>query len=137
MNEETVRRVLAEHIESPVEVGSYRGIEGLWVKVRLDPRIENTMRPTSLSLSGATVDEMKVRFVATTADRDVVMDALADIEALTPSDGEVSAENHELSEADELWPHIYYENLALSEAADCLEIIEDEPLPTYRRPGET
>jgi hypothetical protein len=132
MNEETVRRVLAEHIDSPVEVGSYRGIDGMWVKVRLDPRIENTMRPTSLSLSGATVDEMKVRFVATTAEKDAVMAALAEIEALTPADGEVSAENHELSEADELWPHIYYENLALSEAADCLEIIEDEPLPTYR-----
>ena len=136
MNEETVRRVLAEHIESPIEVGSYRGIDGLWVKIRLDPRIENTMRPTSLSLSGSMVDEMKVRFVATTADRDVVMDALAEIEALTPSDGEVSAENHELSEDDELWPHIYYENLALSEAADCLEIIEDEPLPTYRETAE-
>jgi hypothetical protein len=136
MNEETVRRVLAEHIESPIEVGSYRGIDGLWVKIRLDPRIENTMRPTSLSLSGSMVDEMKVRFVATTADEDVVMDALAEIEALTPSDGEVSAENHELSEDDELWPHIYYENLALSEAADCLEIIEDEPLPTYRETAE-
>ena len=136
MNEETVRRVLAEHIDSPVEVGSYRGIDGMWVKVRLDPRIENTMRPTSLSLSGATVDEMKVRFVATTAEKDAVMAALAEIEALTPADGEVSAENHELSEADELWPHIYYENLALSEAADCLEIIEDEPLPTYRETQE-
>ena len=136
MNEETVRRVLEEHIDSPIEVGRYRGIDGLWVKIRLDPRIENTMRPTSLSLSGATVDEMKVRFVAATADRESVMEALADIEALTPADGEISAENHELSAADEFWPHIYYETLSLSEAADCLEIIEDEPLPTYRRPAE-
>jgi hypothetical protein len=132
MNEETVRQVLAEHVDSPVDVGSYRGIDGVWVKVRLDPRIENTMRPTSLSLSGATVDEMKVRFVATTAEKQLVIDALTEIESLTPSDGEVSAENHDLSEANELWPHIYYENLALSEAADCLGIIEDEPLPTYR-----
>jgi hypothetical protein len=131
MNEETVRAVLAEHVDSPIEVGSYRGIDGVWVKIRLDPRIENTMRPTSLSLSGPMVDEMKVRFVATTAEKATVMDALASIEELTPADGEVSAENHELSEADELWPHIYYENLPLSEAANCLGIIEDEPLPTY------
>jgi hypothetical protein len=134
MDEQTVRRVLADHVESPVEVGSYRGIDGLWVKIDLDPRIENTMRPTSLSLSGATVEEMKVRFVATTAAQETVVDALTDIEALTPAEGEVSAENHELSAADELWPHIFYENLALSEAADCLETIEDEPLPTYRPP---
>jgi hypothetical protein len=59
------------------------------------------------------------------------MDALTSIEVLTPADGEVSAENHELSEVDELWPHIYYEKLPLSEAAKCLGIIEDEPLPTY------
>jgi hypothetical protein len=131
MNEETVRRVLSEHVDSPMEVGSYRGIEGIWVKIDLDPRIENTMRPTSLSLSGATVEEMKVRFVATTADSERVLADLADIEALTPADGEVSAENHDLSAADEFWPHIFYENLALSEAADCLEIIEDEPLPSY------
>ncbi|MEF8785069.1 MAG: hypothetical protein V5A45_03985 [Haloarculaceae archaeon] len=131
MNEETVRTVLAEHVDSPIEVGSYRGIDGVWVKIRLDPRIENTMRPTSLSLSGPMVDEMKVRFVATTAGKDTVMDALASIEELTPADGEVSAENHELSEVDELWPHIYYEKLPLSEAAKCLGIIEDEPLPTY------
>ena len=131
MNEETVRRVLSEHVDSPMEVGSYRGIEGIWVKIDLDPRIENTMRPTSLSLSGATVEEMKVRFVATTADPERVLADLADIEALTPADGEVSAENHDLSAADEFWPHIFYENLALSEAGDCLEIIEDEPLPSY------
>ncbi len=131
MNEETVRRVLSEHIDSPIEVGSYRGIDGVWVKIRLDPRIENTMRPTSLSLSGSLVEEMKVRFVATTAEEGVVISALADIEALTPAEGEVSAENHELSEDDELWPHIYYENLPLSEAANSLGIIEDEPLPNY------
>jgi hypothetical protein len=132
MDEETVQQVLADRIDSPIEVGSYRGIDGVWVKVRLDPRIDNTMRPTSLSLSGATVNEMKVRFVATTADCEAVLDALADIEAETPADGEVSAENHELSEGEELWPHIYYENLALSEAAECLARIESADLPTYR-----
>ena len=131
MNEETVRRVLTDHVDSPVEVGSYRGIDGVWAKIDLDPRIDNSMRPTSLSLTDAVVDEMKVRFVATTAPEAAVMETLTAIEAKTPADGEVSAENHELSEGSELWPHIYYEDLALSEAAKCLEIIEEEDLPVY------
>ena len=135
MSEETVRTVLTQHLDSPVEVGTYRGIDGVWAKVELDPRIDNSMRPTSLSCTGTVVDEMKVRFVATTVDRERVIDTLETLEALTPSAGEVSAENHELSEADELWPHILYENLALSEAAKCLEILEDEPLPTYLDDG--
>jgi len=131
MHESTVQTVLAEHIDSPIEVGSYRGIDGVWVKIRLDPRIDNSMRPTSLALSGSVVDEMKIRFVATTADKAAVVAELAEIEALTPAEGTVSAENHDLSAVDELWPHIYYEDVALSAAADCLGIIEDEPLPTY------
>jgi hypothetical protein len=136
MNEETVRRVLTDHVDSPVEAGSYRGIGGIWAKVDLDPRIDNSMRPTSLSLTGSVVDEMKVRFVATTAPEAAAIETLSAIEELTPADGEVSAENHELSDGEELWPHIYYEDLALSEAATCLEIIEDEDLPVYERTGE-
>jgi hypothetical protein len=131
MSEETVRNVLTEALDSPVEVGSYRGIDGVWAKVELDPRIVNSTRPTSLSCSGTTVDEMKVRFVATTADRESVVGTLADLEAVTPARGEVSAENHRLSERDELWPHILYEGLALSEAVRCLRAIENESLPTY------
>lgn len=131
MNEETVRRVLTDHVDSPVEVGSYRGIGGMWAKIHLDPRIDNSMRPTSLSLTDAVVDEMKVRFVATTAPETAVVETLGAIEAKTPAAGAVSAENHDLSEGSELWPHIYYENLALSEAAACLERIESEDLPVY------
>jgi hypothetical protein len=131
MSAETVRNVLVDRLDSPVEVGTYRGVEGIWAKIELDPRIENDMRPTSLACTGTTVDEMKVRFVATTADRERVVDALADLEGRTPAEGEVSAENHDLSDDDELWPHILYTNLALSEAARCLRIIEAEPLPTY------
>ena len=137
MNEETVRRVLTDHVDSPVEVGSYRGIDGVWAKIELDPRIDNSMRPTSLSLTDAVVDEMKVRFVATTAPEVAVIETLAAIEAKTPADGDVSAENHELSEGSELWPHIYYENLALTEAAECLEIIENEDLPVYEEREES
>ncbi|MEF8979267.1 MAG: hypothetical protein V5A39_10410 [Haloarculaceae archaeon] len=131
MTEETVRKVLTQALDSPVEVGSYRGIDGVWAKVNLDPRIENSTRPTSLSCSGTTVDEMKVRFVATTASEEAVLEMLRDLEAVTPASGEVSAENHRLSEGDELWPHILYEELALSEAVKCLRAIETEPLPTY------
>jgi hypothetical protein len=79
---------------------------------------------------------MKVRFVATRAPEAAVMETLGAIEAKTPADGEVSAENHELSEGSELWPHIYYENLALTEAAACLEIIENEDLPVYETEDE-
>jgi len=131
MDEETVRRVLTDHVNSPVEVGTYRGVDGLWAKVELDPRIDNSMRPTSLSCSGSVVDEMKVRFVATTAPKAAVLATLRDIEAKTHVEGAVSAENHELSEGEELWPHIYYEGLALSEAAKALSVIEGEDLPTY------
>lgn len=134
MNEETVRNVLTQHVDSPVEVGSYRGIDGIWAKVELDPRIDNSMRPTSLTITGSVVEEMKVRFVATTADEAAVIETLSAIEETTPAEGEVSAENHELSEGDELWPHIFYENLALSEAAKCLERIEAADLPTYGEP---
>lgn len=131
MTEETVRTVLRQALDSPVEAGSYRGIDGVWAKVELDPRIENSTRPTSLSCSGTTVDEMKVRFVATTADEEAVIETLRDLEAVTPASGEVSAENHTLSAGEELWPHILYEGLALSEAVKCLRAIEKEPLPTY------
>ena len=132
MNADTVRKVLTQALDSPVEVGEYRGIDGVWATIGLDPRIENSTRPTSLSCSGSTVDEMKVRFVATTADEEAVVETLRNLEALTPAEGDVSAENHTLSADDELWPHILYEQLALSEAAKVLQAIEDEPLPTYR-----
>lgn len=131
MSAETVRKILTRTLDSPVEVGTYRGVEGIWAKVELDPRIDNSMRPTSLACTGTAVDEMKVRFVATTADSAAVVETLAELEALTPADGEVSADNHELSATDELWPHIFYEDLALSEAVACLEVLEDEPLPSY------
>jgi len=131
MSEETVREVLTDRLDSPVEVGSYRGIGGLWAKVELDPRIENSMRPTSLSLDGTLVEEMKVRFVATTAAGETVREHLHDLEASTPAEGLVAADDHDLADGDELWPHIYYEGLALSEAARCLEILEAEPLPSY------
>ena len=131
MSADTVRDVLEGRLDSPVEVGTYRGVDGIWAKVELDPRIDNDMRPTSLSCSGTTVDEMKVRFVATTGDKETVFAALAHLEARTPAPGEVSAENHDLSADDELWPHIFYENLALSEAGRCLEVLEAEPLPNY------
>lgn len=131
MSEETVRAVLHSRLDSPTEVGSYRGVEGTWAKVELDPRIENDMRPTSLSCTGTTVDEMKVRFVATTGDPETATAALSRLEARTPARGAVSAENHDLSAADEYWPHIFYESLALSEAVECLEVLESEPLPTY------
>jgi len=136
MNEETVRQVLSKHVDSPVEAGTYRGVGGTWAKVKLDPRIDNSMRPTSLSCTGSVVDEMKVRFVATTAPKAAVLKTLGEMEATTPADGEVSAENHDLSEGEELWPHIYYEDLALSEAAKCLEIIENEDLPVYEASEE-
>jgi hypothetical protein len=136
MNEETVRQVLTEHVDSPVEVGTYRGVDGLWAKVELDPRIDNSMRPTSLSCTGSVVDEMKVRFVATTAPASAVVETLGAMEAKTPADGEVSAENHDLADGEELWPHIYYVDLALSEAAACLEIIENEDLPVYETSEE-
>lgn len=128
---ETVRKTLQDRLESPVEVGSYRGVEGTWAKVELDPRIDNDMRPTSLSLTGTTVDEMKVRFVATTGDRETAVAALSRLESRTPATGVVSAENHDLSESDEFWPHIFYENLTLSEAVRCLEVLEGEALPGY------
>jgi hypothetical protein len=131
MTEETVRNVLTQALDSPVEVGTYRGIDGVWAKIELDPRIENSTRPTSLSCSGTTVDEMKIRFVASTADERAVLGELRELEAVTPAEGEVSAENHTLSEGDELWPHILYEGLALSEAVRCLRAIENEPLPRY------
>jgi hypothetical protein len=132
MSAETVRKALTGKFDSPVEVGTYRGVDGVWAKVELDPRIDNSMRPTSLACDGTTVEEMKVRFVATTAARATVLATLEDLAALTPAAGEVSAENHDLSAADELWPHIRYEGLALSEAATCLAILEAEPLPAYR-----
>jgi hypothetical protein len=131
MSAETVRKVLENRLESPVEVGTYRGVEGVWAKVELDPRIDNSMRPTSLACDGTTVEEMKVRFVATEADEDVVLEALEALAAKTPAAGEVSAENHDLSEGEELWPHILYEHLALSEAAKVLATLEAEPLPSY------
>jgi hypothetical protein len=120
-----------------VEVGTYRGVDGVWAKVELDPRIDNSMRPTSLSCSGSVVEEMKVRFVATTAPKSAVVETLGAMEAKTPADGEVSAENHDLADGEELWPHIYYEDLALSEAAACLEIIENEDLPVYEASEES
>ena len=131
MSEETVRTVLTDAVESPVEVGTYRGVDGVWVKADLDPRVDNSMRTTSLALTGTTVDELKVRFVATTAPRETVLEALADIEAATQPDGTVSAENHDLATGEEVWPHILYENLALSEAVSCLRAIEEKPLPTF------
>jgi len=136
MDEETVRRVLTDHVNSPVEVGTYRGVDGVWAKVELDPRIDNSMRPTSISCSGSVVDEMKVRFVATTAPKSAVIETLRAMEAETNADGEVSAENHDLAEGQELWPHIYYEDLALSEAAKVLSVIEGEDLPTYEQSDE-
>ena len=132
MSEAIVRKVLTRELDSPVEVGTYRGADGVWAKVELDPRIDDSMRPTSLALDGTTVEEMKVRFVATAAAEETVLAALAELEALAPAEGEVSAENHELSAADEVWPHIYYEGLALSEAAKILATLEAEPLPAYR-----
>jgi hypothetical protein len=131
MSEETIRNVLRQALDSPVEVGSYRGIDGVWAKIELDPRIENSTRPTSLSCTGTTVDEMKIRFVAATTDEETILGTLRDLEAITPADGEVSAENHTLSAGEELWPHILYEGLELPEAVQCLRAIEREPLPTY------
>ncbi len=131
MGEDIVRRVLERELESPVEVGTYRGVEGVWAKVELDPRIDNSMRPTSLACDGTTVEEMKVRFVATTADHDAVVATLSALADTAPAAGAVSAENHELAEGDELWPHIQYEHLALSEAATVLAAIEAEQLPNY------
>ncbi|MEF8854451.1 MAG: hypothetical protein V5A24_03005, partial [Haloarculaceae archaeon] len=129
MSADTVRKALESQLESSVEVGTYRGVEGVWAKVELDPRIDNSMRPTSLACEGTVVEEMKVRFVATTAPRATVVETLSELESLTPAAGEVSAENHDLAEGEELWPHIRYEHLALSEAAKCLATIEAEPLP--------
>jgi hypothetical protein len=57
-NEETVWQVLTERVDSPVEVGTYRGVDGVWATVELDPRIDNSMRPTSLSCTGSAVDEI-------------------------------------------------------------------------------
>ena len=131
MAEETVRSVLEHHLDSPVEVGTYRGVAGVWAKIDLDPRIDNSMRPTSLALDGTTVEEMKVRFVATTADEATVRAKLSALEALTPAAGEVSAENHDLAADDEVWPHIFYETLALSEAASVLATLEAEQLPAF------
>jgi hypothetical protein len=131
MSEETVRSVLTDRLDSPVEVGTYRGVDGVWANVRLDPRIDSSMRPTSLSLTGTVVDEMKVRFVATDAAKERVLATLSELEALTDADGEVTAERHDLADDDERWPHIFYENLALSEVVSVLETLEDEPLPTY------
>jgi hypothetical protein len=130
MTAETVREVLNEALDCRVEVGTYRGVEGIWARIELDPRADYDQRPTSLACNATTVEEMKVRFVATTADEDAVVAALRDLEAATPATGEVSAKNHELSEDEQLWPHILYENLALSEAAAVLSAIESEPLPT-------
>jgi len=131
MSEETVRKVLTDALDSPVEVGEYRGVEGVWAQVEVDPRADYDQRPTSLACRGTTVRELKVRFAATTADEETVLAALHDIETATPADGEVSAENHELSAGEELWPHILYETLALSEAAAVLRAIEREPLPQF------
>ena len=131
MSVDAVRDALERRLESAVEVGTYRGVDGIWAKVELDPRITNSMRPTSLACDGTRVEEMKVRFRATTADRDIVIATLGDLEALTPADGAVSAENHELSAADEWWPHIFYEDLPLATAVQCLVVLEGEPLPTY------
>jgi hypothetical protein len=129
MSEETIRTVLTDALDSPVEVGAYRGVAGVWAQVELDPRTDYDQRPTSLACCGTTVRELKVRFVATTADREAVLAALRDVESVTPANGEVSAENHALSEGEELWPHILYETLALSEATSVLRAIEHEPLP--------
>ena len=129
MSEETIRQALTEALDSPVEVGEYRGVEGVWAQVEIDPRTDYENRPTSLACRGTTVRELKVRFVATTADREGVLAALENIESGTPVDGEVSAENYELSAGEELWPHILYETLALSEATSVLRAIEHEPLP--------
>jgi len=131
MSEETVRSVLTDALDSPVEVGEYRGVEGVWAQVEIDPRADYEQRPTSLACRGTTVRELKVRFVATTAAEEAVLAALRDLEAVTPADGEVSAENHTLSADDELWPHILYRDLALSEAASVLGTIEREPLPRF------
>ncbi len=131
MTEETVRQVLTDALDSPVEVGEYRGVDGIWAQVELDPRTDYDRRPTSLACRGTTVREMKVRFVATTADREAVLEALGVLEAVTPTDGKLSAENHALSEGEEVWPHILYETLALSEAASCLQAIERASLPQF------
>lgn len=131
MTVDTIRRVLTDAIDSPVEAGEYRGVDGVWAQVELDPRTDYAERPTSLACSGTTVREMKVRFVATTADRETVLGALADVEAVTPVEGDISAKDHALSEGDQLWPHILYEDLSLSTAAACLRAIEREPLPKF------
>jgi hypothetical protein len=131
MGEKTVRQVLGDALDSPVEVGEYRGVEGVWAQVEVDPRADYEHRPTSLACHGTTVRELKVRFVATTADEGAVLAALQEVEAVTPADGEVSAENHTLSTDDELWPHILYTDLALSTAASVLQAIEREPLPRF------
>lgn len=132
MGENTVRSVLERRLDSPVEVGSYRGVDGVWAKVKLDPRVEYSMRPTSLSCDGRHVTEMKVRFLASSAPAETVLATLADLESLTAEDGEVSAENHELSADDEVWPHIQYEDLDIAAAASVIATLESEPLPTYR-----
>lgn len=131
MTAESVRRTLSDAIDSPLEVGEYRGVDGVWAQVEIDPRADYGKRPTSLACAGSTVREMKVRFVATSADRETVHDALADIEAVTPAAGEISAKNHALSEGDQFWPHVLYEDLPLSTAAACLRAIEREPLPKF------
>jgi hypothetical protein len=131
MSAETTRRVLTEALDSPVEVGEYRGVAGVWAQVAIDPRADYGRRPTSLACRQTTVRELKVRFVATTADEDRVLAALHDLEAVTPAEGEVSAANHTLSADEELWPHILYTDLALSEAASVLQAIEQEPLPRF------
>ncbi len=131
MSEETIRQVLTDTLDSPVEVGEYRGVEGVWAQVEVDPRADYEERPTSLACRGTTVRELKVRFVATTADEGTVLSALRDVESATPAVGEVSAENHALSAGEELWPHILYTDLALSEAASVLRAIEREPLPRF------
>ncbi|PSQ32550.1 hypothetical protein BRD09_03235 [Halobacteriales archaeon SW_10_68_16] len=131
MSEERIRQVLTDRLDSPVEVGEYRGVEGVWAQVEIDPRANYEERPTSLACRGTSVRELKVRFVAATAEEATVLSALRDIEAVTPADGGVSAENHALSEGEELWPHILYEDLPLSEAASVLRAIEREPLPRF------
>ncbi len=131
MSGETIRTVLAEALDSPVEVGEYRGVEGVWAQVEIDPRADYERRPTSLACRGAAVRELKVRFVATTADEEAVLAALREVEAATSADGEVSAENHTLSAGEELWPHVLYTDLALSEAASALRTIEGDPLPRF------
>jgi len=131
MSEQRVRSVLTDTLDSPVEVGEYRGVEGVWAQVEIDPRADYDQRPTSLACRETTVRELKVRFVATPADEETVLAALRDIETATPADGEVSAENHELSAGEKLWPHILYEDLTLSQAASVLRAIEQEPLPRF------